>query len=61
MVHLTPKDLAARWRVSVGHLANLRSEGRGPDFIRPGGRVAYRLADIEQYEERTLVRQRKAA
>ncbi len=61
VVHLTPKELAVRLKVSVGHLANLRSAGEGVDYLLMGGSVRYRLEDIEQYEERALVRQRKAA
>lgn len=60
-VHLRPKDLAARWQVSVGHLANLRSEGKGPAFLRLGGGISYRLSDVEDYEERALVRLKRAA
>ena len=48
---LTTADLAARWGVSVGHLANLRSEGRGPTYCKPlGGRVLYPLAAVEAFE-----------
>ena len=54
--HLTSKDLAVRWSVSIGHLANCRSNGAGPDYLRLGGRVAYRLADVLAYEEQSLVR-----
>lgn len=49
-IHLTPSALAARWQVSKGHLANLRSAGTGPAYLKLGGRVLYRLADIEDYE-----------
>lgn len=33
---LTPDEMANAINVSVSHLANLRSQGRGPDFIRLG-------------------------
>ncbi|WP_405057004.1 hypothetical protein OG474_30240 [Kribbella sp. NBC_01505] len=61
LMHLTPKDLAARWQVTVGHLANLRSAGKGPNYLRLGGGITYRLGDVENYEEAALVRHRKAA
>lgn len=54
-IHLSASDLAARWRVTVGHLANLRSAGAGPSHLKLGGRVLYRLADVEDYEERSRV------
>lgn len=53
--HLTPNDLADRWGVSRGHLANERSDGRGPTYLKIGSRVLYRLADIETYESARLV------
>jgi hypothetical protein len=33
---LTPEDMAKATNLSVGHLANLRCRGLGPDFIRLG-------------------------
>ena len=54
-IHLTPIRLAERWSVTVGHLANQRSEGSGPAYLKLGGRILYRLTDVETYEERSLV------
>lgn len=50
VVHLAPADLARRWHVTSGHLANLRSGGTGPAFLKLGSRVVYRVSDIEAYE-----------
>lgn len=55
--HLTPKELAARFHVSPGTLAQWRSAGRGPRFMRVGGTgtrgpVLYRVSDVEAYEEK---------
>jgi hypothetical protein len=47
---LTERQLAARWQVAAGHLANLRSAGAGPVFIRLGRAVRYRVDDIEAHE-----------
>jgi len=56
-VNLTPRQLAERWGCSEGHLANLRSAGKGPVFFRPtGGKVLYPLAGIEMHERERLVR-----
>lgn len=53
--HLTPADLAQRWGMSIGTLANDRSAGRGPAYVKLGGRVVYRLVDIEAYEAARVV------
>lgn len=51
VTHLTTRQLAERWHVSVGHLQNLRSAGIGPDYFKPlPSRVLYSLAVIEAYE-----------
>lgn len=47
---LTPADLARRWGVAVGTLANLRSAGRGPGFVKVLSRVRYPLDLVRQYE-----------
>lgn len=52
---LTPADLASRWGCHVGTLANMRSAGRGPAYLRPAGRVVYRLEDVEAFEAETVV------
>jgi hypothetical protein len=52
---MTPVALSERWGVSVGHLANLRSEGRGPTWLKIGGRIAYRVRDVAAYEEASVV------
>jgi len=48
--HLNQNDLAARWAISPRTLERWRWTGEGPQFIKIGGRVAYRLEDIEAYE-----------
>lgn len=51
-LHLTTADLAVRWGMHIGTLANWRCSGTGPNFLRiAGGRVLYRLADVEAYED----------
>lgn len=50
---LTPSELVARWEnsVTVGALANWRSAGRGPEYIKLGSRVVYPLASVLEYEQ----------
>lgn len=40
-VYLTPKDMAERMGVTVKTLANQRSAGTGPKFVKVGGAVRY--------------------
>lgn len=39
--YLTPDDLARMWQVSVGTIANWRTNNKGPEFVRIGGLVRY--------------------
>lgn len=49
--HLNQIELAVRWRVSHRTLERWRWTGEGPCFVKLGGRVVYRLSDIEEYEQ----------
>ena len=51
---LTQQELAACWRISVRTLERWRWLGEGPQFIKVGGRVVYRLEDVEAYERNQL-------
>ena len=53
--HLTPTQLADRWGMQTGSLANQRSNGRGCTYLRLGGRVAYREVDVLAYELASVV------
>ena len=48
--HLNQIELARRWRVSPRTLERWRWQRQGPCFLKIGGRVAYRVADIEAFE-----------
>jgi predicted site-specific integrase-resolvase len=49
--HLNQEQLARRWSLSARTLERWRSDGKGPCYLRLGGRVAYRLEDIEAFEK----------
>lgn len=53
LVFLTPHQLVKRWNnlVSVGTLANWRSEKRGPDYQKIGNKVVYPLAKVVAWEQ----------
>jgi hypothetical protein len=48
--HLSQIELAARWNISHRTLERWRWVGEGPNFLKLGGRVIYRLEDIEAFE-----------
>lgn len=48
--YLNQVELARRWSLSHRTLERWRWEGRGPQYLKIGGRIVYRLADIEAYE-----------
>ena len=52
--YLTQVELAVRWRISPRTLERWRWAGDGPRFIKIGGRVVYRIADIEAFEQQQL-------
>ncbi len=54
MQHLDQKDLAERWLISPRTLEQWRWQGRGPRYLKIGGRVVYRLSDIEAFESASL-------
>lgn len=51
---LCQKDLARRWGLSTRTLERWRMQGRGPAFMRLGGRVIYRAEDVEAFEIESL-------
>ena len=53
---LNQKELARRWGISHRTLERWRYSGQGPAFLKLGGRVLYRLADIEAFEQSQLQR-----
>jgi len=48
--HINQRELAQRWCVSERTLERWRIIGWGSHYIKIGGRVIYRLEDIEQHE-----------
>lgn len=48
--HINQRELAQRWCVSERTLERWRIIGWGSHYIKIGGRVIYRLEDVEQHE-----------
>ena len=53
---LSPKDLSERYkgRVTERTLANWRSTGQGPRFVKIGGRVMFPVDQVKEWEERRM-------
>lgn len=52
--YLRERELAVRWNTSQRTLQRWRTKGLGPAYIRIGGVVRYRMADVLNYEKRHL-------
>jgi len=54
-LNLTPQELADRWRMDSQTLANWRTRGAGPNYIKLGGIILYPLVMVEAYEKQNVV------
>lgn len=52
--HFNHAELAFRWRISPRTLERWRCSKTGPIFLKIGGRVIYRLEDIEAFEKASI-------
>ena len=52
--HLNQVELSRRWKLSPRTLERWRWLGHGPRYLKVGGRVVYRLEDIEGFEAMQL-------
>ena len=52
--HLNQVELSRRWSLSPRTLERWRSLGQGPQYLKIGGRVIYRLEDVEAFEAQHL-------
>ncbi len=50
--YITQRDLERRWKMSGRTLERWRAEDYGPPWYVLGGSIRYRLADIEDFEDR---------
>ncbi len=49
-VCLSQIELAARWKISHRTLERWRWDQEGPRYLKIGGRVVYRVSDVEAFE-----------
>jgi hypothetical protein len=52
--HLNQVQLSRRWTLSPRTLERWRWLKAGPPYLKIGGRVVYRLEDVEDYETNQL-------
>ncbi len=50
ITHLHQVELARRWKLSPRTLERWRWLGQGPRYLKIGGRVVYRIEDVEAHE-----------
>lgn len=53
---LTEHLLAVRWFCSRSRLQHWRSDGKGPRYLKIGGRILYRLTDVQDFETASCVK-----
>ena len=49
--HLNQVQLSRRWSISPRTLERWRWLQQGPQYLKIGGRVIYRLTDVEAFEK----------
>jgi len=54
---LTPAEVASRYqgKITIRTLANWRSSGTGPPFVKIGGRILYKIEMVLEWEHRRTV------
>lgn len=51
---LTTKQLATRWSLKMGTIRLWRWYGKGPNYIKVGGRILYDIEKIREFEKEQL-------
>ena len=54
--HLDQAHVARRWNLSPRTLERWRWLKQGPNYLKVGGRIVYRLEDVEAFEAANLHR-----
>jgi hypothetical protein len=54
--HLNQIDLSRRWKLSHRTLERWRWLRQGPNYLKIGGRIVYRIEDVEAFEAAQLQR-----
>lgn len=51
---ITPQELSSRWTIGTKTLSQWRWSGKGPQFLKLGKRIMYRMQDVENFEKESL-------
>jgi len=54
-IYITAKEVERAFGIAEKTLANWRSQGRGPVYYKLGGKVRYKLADLEDWAKKGRV------
>lgn len=54
--YLTPSETADRLNVSSGTLANWRSRGTGPAYLKIGRKVSYAIVDLDAWADKNKIK-----
>lgn len=54
MINLTDEDLADRWKTSKKTLYRLRTQNRGPKYLKISKKILYPLTAVEEYEKQLI-------
>ena len=52
--HLNQVELSRRWSLSPRTLERWRWLRQGPNYLKVGGRIVYRMEDVEAFEAANL-------
>lgn len=55
-IYLNTHEAAERLSLALSTLANWRSAGQGPAYLRAGGRILYPLDQLEAWEAARVVK-----
>ena len=54
-IFLDTRGLAQRWNKSPRTLENWRGKNEGPPYYKIGGKVLYKITEMETYEDQSIV------
>ncbi len=49
IVSITPTEVAERYGLNKGTLANMRSKKEGPPYVKIGKKILYKVIDLEKW------------
>jgi predicted DNA-binding transcriptional regulator AlpA len=53
--YLSAREVEAAYGIAEKTLANWRSQGRGPAYHKLGGKVRYKVGDLEEWAKKSRV------